>query len=113
VKTEQELAKERAKAEGPGKPENAKGAIKRKGPIQAIAKPRKKRKVIVSAPVGLKWDCVNYSCVYDALFTALYHIWHGHGPLWTTRFDSITAYTGQLGHGFESYSHQTRTLETV
>ncbi|KAJ7923979.1 hypothetical protein B0H13DRAFT_1602143, partial [Mycena leptocephala] len=58
-------------------------------------------------------DCVNYSCAYDALFTGLYHIWHGHGPLWTNRFASITTYTNQLGQGFECYSLKTRTLETV
>ncbi|KAJ7315244.1 hypothetical protein DFH08DRAFT_1040360, partial [Mycena albidolilacea] len=68
---------------------------------------------MVSALVGIKWDCVNYSCAYDALFVGLYHIWQGHGPLWSNRFASITPYTDQLGQGFESYSLKTRTLETV
>ncbi|KAJ7923231.1 hypothetical protein B0H13DRAFT_1483526, partial [Mycena leptocephala] len=89
VKTERELFEERAKAESQGKPESAKDPVKRKQPNQAISRPRKKRKVVVPALVGLKWDCVNYSCAYDALFTGLYHIWHGHGPLWTNRFASI------------------------
>lgn len=27
------------------------------------------------SPLGLTWDENNYSCVYDSLFTILYHIW--------------------------------------
>jgi hypothetical protein len=87
--------------------------VKRKNTLAVKSNAPKRRKVAVPAPIGLKWDCVDYSCAYDPLFTGLYHIWQGHGPLWSERLASVTGYTAQLAKGWESFAEGTRALETV
>jgi hypothetical protein len=113
IQADQKPAKEYMISDNQAKPSNAKKAVKRKQPTQSSTRASKKQKMPTIAPVGLKWDQVNYSCAYDALFIGLYHIWHDHGALWSNRFASITDFTKQLGQGFESYSMKTRSLETV
>jgi hypothetical protein len=67
IETKQPLSKNPATKEKQEKPVGVNDVVKRKHPNKEIAKPRKKRKTIVSALVGIKWDCVNYSCAYDAV----------------------------------------------
>jgi hypothetical protein len=40
-------------------------------------------------PVGIKWDSVNHSCAYDAIFTILTNIWAEQPHTWTDRFADI------------------------
>ncbi|KAJ7318343.1 hypothetical protein DFH08DRAFT_714817 [Mycena albidolilacea] len=113
IRSDQEIANKRVSAIDKTKKSSAETPAKRKNPAPVSVRPSKKRKLPPPAPVGLMWDRVNYSCAYDTLFVRLYHIWNGHGPLWTNRFASVTEYTDQLGKGFESYALKTRTSETV
>jgi hypothetical protein len=88
-------------------------SMKRKRMGGSKPAPRKKGKTADPIPLGLKWDCVNYSCAYDALFTCMYNIWLDHGPKWSDRFKAINVNVETLGTGFEAVAHKTRSLETV
>ncbi|KAJ7855105.1 hypothetical protein B0H13DRAFT_1903285 [Mycena leptocephala] len=49
-----------------------------------------------TVPVATKWDQVNYSCSYDALFAPLYDIWQSHASKWTDRFQNSMSKSGTL-----------------
>jgi len=55
-----------------------------------------------SDPLGLIWDCDNYSCAYDSLFTVLpvYNIWTDVPNLWSDHFDNVSGYLSMLSEGF-------------
>ncbi|KAF9471130.1 hypothetical protein BDN70DRAFT_820439 [Pholiota conissans] len=51
-------------------------------------------------PLGLKWDSVNYSCAYDAIFTILYNVWHDNPALWTQIFASYGSFMEAVSFNF-------------
>ncbi|KAJ7705286.1 hypothetical protein B0H17DRAFT_886180, partial [Mycena rosella] len=42
------------------------------------------------APLGLRWDSVNYSCDYDATFTILFNIWLENTSVWSEHFQHFS-----------------------
>jgi hypothetical protein len=64
VQAKQQLAKDRVKSDDQAMPSSTTKPVKRKQPTETGAKSHKKRKLPIIAPVGLKWDQVNYSCAY-------------------------------------------------
>jgi hypothetical protein len=88
-------------------------SVKRKKTPGIKPPPKKRTKAVVPVPLGLKWDCVNYSCAYDALVTCMYNICQDHAPKWSARLKTIGVHVETLGTGFEAVVNKTRSLETV
>ncbi|KZV81648.1 hypothetical protein EXIGLDRAFT_585187, partial [Exidia glandulosa HHB12029] len=80
-------------------------------PAKKIA--TEQRPVTVNRPVGLRWDSNNYSCAYDALWTAVYHIWltNPYPISWYLR--TATHVTSKLVEGFVAHGRKEITLEAV
>ncbi|KAJ7133229.1 hypothetical protein C8R44DRAFT_565621, partial [Mycena epipterygia] len=90
------------------KPKKVKEGKKgRKRPAaEPAAQPKpKKAKSNVPPPVGTTWDCINYSCAYDAIVSTLYNIWQDDGAKWCTRFKDVGEHAGILAEAFESGSN--------
>ena len=66
-----------------------------------------------SGPRGLIWDCQDYSCAYDSLFTVLYNIWADAPTLWSARFDNISEYLSILSAGFHLVRNESITIEVA
>ncbi|KAJ7723248.1 hypothetical protein B0H16DRAFT_1334246 [Mycena metata] len=47
---------------------------------------------IISRPVGMVWDAVDYSCGYDSTFGILANMWMQNKALWTPRFCAVGPY---------------------
>ncbi|KAK7026337.1 hypothetical protein R3P38DRAFT_2625896 [Favolaschia claudopus] len=87
---------------------------KRKGEKPSDRDATKKRKLApTKTPVGLKWDAVDYSCAYDAVFSCLYMIWVDDTVKWSNRFREISYYCRLLAQGFENVSKRTSSLENA
>ncbi|KZV94289.1 hypothetical protein EXIGLDRAFT_611870 [Exidia glandulosa HHB12029] len=61
----------------------------------------------------MRWDGANYSCAYDALFTAIFQMWidNPYPSSWFLR--ASTTYTSGLCDGFVSFGTGGATLEAV
>ncbi|KAH7918319.1 hypothetical protein BV22DRAFT_1024776 [Leucogyrophana mollusca] len=62
---------------------------------------------------GLKWDCVNYSCAYDALFTMLLNIWCESPMTWNKTFRGFGPFMDCLIEGFQRAYRGTGSLENT
>jgi hypothetical protein len=74
---------------------------------------KKKSNTVVTAPTGMEWDNINYSCAYDALFTPMYAIWDEHGPKWTELFKDVGIHLYTLARGFQRFRSGTGKLESA
>ena len=66
-----------------------------------------------SDPLGIIWDCRNYSCVYDSLFTVLYDIWTDAPNLWSDRFANVSGYLSMLSEGFLLVKDKSVSIEVA
>ncbi|KZW01600.1 hypothetical protein EXIGLDRAFT_602926 [Exidia glandulosa HHB12029] len=65
----------------------------------------------IPRPVGLKWDSINYSCAYDALFTALYHAWLTNTQPMSRYMRYSTPVLSMLLDGFIGFAEKKITFE--
>ncbi|KAJ7833652.1 hypothetical protein B0H14DRAFT_2591405 [Mycena olivaceomarginata] len=86
---------------------------KRKQPEKPNPRVKRAKKDTEIGPMATKWDPVDYSCSYDALFAPLYDVWQVHAPKWTERFLKSTRYLACLADGFNDYKSQANTLESA
>ncbi|KAJ7854010.1 hypothetical protein B0H13DRAFT_1642583 [Mycena leptocephala] len=63
------------------------------------------------SPVGLKWDDVNYSCAYDALFTLLINVWTSDPERWHAEFATTSASMSILSNGIKAVISGSQSLE--
>ncbi|KAJ6626564.1 hypothetical protein B0H10DRAFT_1754209, partial [Mycena sp. CBHHK59/15] len=84
------------------KDKEPKAASKKRTSTSTSKSPQKKRSTVVAppAPCATRWDRVNYSCGFDALFAPLYDIWQSHAPKWTDRFSAQNICLRGLASGF-------------
>ncbi|KAH7906415.1 hypothetical protein BJ138DRAFT_1016243 [Hygrophoropsis aurantiaca] len=61
--------------------------------------------------IGMKWDNLNYSCAYDALFTVLFHIWIGNPQKWNKDLKRFSLYSIELVKGFQKVYQGTASME--
>jgi len=66
-----------------------------------------------SDPLGLIWDCDNYSCAYDSLFTVLSNIWTDAPNVWSDRFDNVSGYLSMLSEGFLLVKNESISFEAA
>lgn len=66
-----------------------------------------------SVPVGFKWDHVNYSCAYDALFGIICNIWLDNIVVRAAQFNSMSTHMSALAQGFDRVLRGRATLEAV
>ncbi|KAH7908098.1 hypothetical protein BJ138DRAFT_1013461, partial [Hygrophoropsis aurantiaca] len=62
---------------------------------------------------GIRWDEVNYSCAYDALYTVFFNIWFPNPLTWNKRFKANGVYMSLLVDGFQKVYNQKADLESV
>ncbi|KAJ7791393.1 hypothetical protein B0H14DRAFT_2395641 [Mycena olivaceomarginata] len=86
---------------------------KRKQPEKPNSQVKRAKKDTEIGPMATKWDPVDYSCSYDALFAPLYDVWQVHTPKWTERFQKSTRYLACLADGFNDYKSKANTLESA
>lgn len=64
-------------------------------------------------PPGLKWDDMNWSCAYDALFTAVYHTWLSDARHVSQFMRNASLPASMLLDGFIRYGRREITLESA
>ncbi|KAJ7809641.1 hypothetical protein B0H14DRAFT_3759029 [Mycena olivaceomarginata] len=87
--------------------------IKRKQPVKTNPRVKRAKKDTEIGPIATKWDPVDYSCSYNALFAPLYDVWQVHAPKWTERFQKSTRYLAHLADGFNDYKSKANILESA
>ena len=65
------------------------------------------------SPIGLTWDENDYSCVYDSLFTVLYHIWNEGQSSHRSYFENRTQLTQILHSHFILLLNKTSSFKSV
>ncbi|KAJ7843306.1 hypothetical protein B0H14DRAFT_2585764 [Mycena olivaceomarginata] len=75
---------------------------KRKQPEKPNPQVKRAKKDNEIGPMATKWDPVDYSCSYDALFAPLYDVWQ-----------KSTRYLACLADGFNDYKSKANTLESA
>ncbi|KAF8133024.1 hypothetical protein EV363DRAFT_1162963, partial [Boletus edulis] len=76
----------------------AKGTL----PISYRSIPDDSSNIITSLDkITLRWNCSNWSCAYDSLFTLLFAIWIEKPRYWNKAFQSHSIYLQQLVKGFQ------------
>jgi hypothetical protein len=66
-----------------------------------------------SAPVGLMWDGINYSCAYDALLTVIHSIWQQDPIKWSDRLSEVSPNMKLLTDGFNAMEETHITFERL
>lgn len=62
-------------------------------------------------PMGLKWDNVNYSCAYDALYSIILYTWTTNPHKWNQVLGSLNSDMTLLANGFQRVHTGTITIE--
>ena len=60
---------------------------------------------------GLIWDPVDWSCVYDSLFSILFNVWTTNPHKWNKVFKSLNIFSVILTNGFQKVLVGKMTLE--
>ena len=68
---------------------------------------------IISSPLGLIWDRVNYSCGYDSLLVILFDIWKDNPQIWSGVFRGLNRHCALWSQGFDSIMMGFTTFEQV
>ena len=53
------------------------------------------------APIGLLWNCVDYSCAYDSLMTIIYDIWMQNPSKWSTSLQKLGKHSQNMIVNFQ------------
>jgi hypothetical protein len=63
------------------------------------------------APIGLLWDCVNYSCAYDSLMTIMYNIWMQNPFKWSSSIQKLGKHSQNMIVNFQRVIKKELSLE--
>lgn len=93
---------------------------KETAPVWHMIEKKRKRKIaqpcpepvmpLLTAPVGLRWDGINYSCSYDALFTIIHSIWINDVARWSLIMRNLSYPIKTL---IEGWASKTTSLEST